>query len=537
MKIKHTTFIKNILLPCIAFSTATGLFTGALIYLFKLAFTAVIGLSDGIYAFVREEPIYLPLLLLGAAAVGLVSALILRAEPSCRGGGIPSAIAILRGLVTFQWLRSLITVFLSSLLTYLGGVPLGTEGPSVQMGTSIGRGTVRLFAKNNLAWDRYVMTGGACAGFACATGAPLSGIFFAFEDAHRRFSPMIFMTAAWTVFIGSATTETLCSLTDTESRLFSLHINEILPMRYLWVVILLGLITGFLAIAFSKLYRTLVAWKKRYKRKLPLLWRVPLIFVATAAIGFASSHLIGTGHGLIEHLLEGDGVWYLLILYLAVRVILLLFATTNGVTGGLFIPSLAFGALIGAIVAKALIGLEILPKEHYVLIVCVSMAAFLSSSSRIPITAIAFAIEALGCIYNLIPVIACVTVSYLVIEVSRTPAFIESVVDGKEEAENEGKIATVIDERVTVAHGAFAVEKEIRDILWPPTCTVLSVVKAENAVGTAIAPGDVLHIHYRTYCPDETRLLLNAIVGEQSGDVDPNARIYTADTAHQTPQL
>ena len=540
MKLKHATYVKNILFPCLGLSLITGSFTGALIFLFKLACNAVISLSDRIYDAVRANPIYLPLLLLGALVIGLLASLILKLEPSGRGGGIPTAIAILRGLITFRWLRNLLAVFSSAILTYLCAIPLGTEGPSVQMGTAVGSGTVRLLAKNNRAWDRYIMTGGACTGFASATGAPLTGIFFAFEEAHRRFSPMIFMASATAVFSGYAVSTLLCKLANIHSKLFELQINTALPLKYIWTAVLVGVVAGVMGIVFSKLFRFIDAHIDRISEHVSIFVRIPVVFVATALIGFASKNLIGSGHALIESILEGHGVWYLLLLYLAVRTVLIIVANNTGVTGGLFIPSLAVGALVGALTAKVLIALELLPETHFVLIVAVGMASFLSSSSRTPITAIAFSIEALGCIFNLLPVIAGVTTAYLVIETARITSYTEVVVENKEDEENKGKIATVIDEHMTVAEGAFIVEKEIIDILWPPTCTVLSVTKNPlngDLTKTCIRPGDVLHLHYRTCNAAETRACLEAIVGRQENRIDPDARIHVADENHQVPQL
>ena len=45
------------------------------------------------------------------------------------------------------------------------------------IGTSLGRGVSRI-GKKNKAWDRYIMTSGACSGFTVATSSPISGIFF-----------------------------------------------------------------------------------------------------------------------------------------------------------------------------------------------------------------------------------------------------------------------------------------------------------------------------------------------------------------------
>lgn len=537
MRKNQATYIKKSIIPCLGLSMIAGALSATLIFLFKLAYTAVINLSAQIYSAVRANPAYLPLLILGAVVLGLLAAAILKYEPSARGGGIPTSVAILRGLISFHWLKNIITLFSSAMITYLCGVPLGTEGPSVQMGTAVGRGTVRIFAKNHLAWDRYIMTGGACAGFACATGAPLSGIFFAFEDAHRRFSPMIFLSAATAVFSGFAVSEFFSSVSDITLNLFHLGFIQTLPPRYIWIGIVVGIICGAIAILFTKIYQFFSKLNEKSILKISLWIKIPSIFAIVALIGFTSSHFIGTGHSFIEFLLDGHGIWYLLLLYLAIRALLLILSTTSGITGGLFVPSLAFGALIGALIASALIAMGWIPKDYYVLIVTVGMASFLSAFSRTPITAIAFSIEALGGFSNILLMIAGVTFAYLTIEIASVTAFSEAVIENKEENEHQGKTAAVIDEHVTVQTGAFAADKEIRDIFWPPTCTVLSIKRNPlhpTSGDGVICPGDVLHLHYRSYDTEKTRALIESIVGKQ--EMDPNLRTRVVNQDHQTPK-
>ena len=537
MKNNRLTYIKNILFPCVGLSVVAGILTGCAIVLFKFVTSHVIHFSEWIYATVRANPVYLPLLLVGAAFIGILVAAILKYEPSCQGGGIPTSIGILRGLITFRWLRNLISVFLSATMTYLVAVPLGTEGPSVQMGTAIGRGTVLALARKNPAWDRYIMTGGACAGFATATGAPLTGIFFAFEDAHRRFSPMIFITAASAVVSAIATAGLLGGFLGVHSALFDLTVTSVLPPRFVWIALLCGVVCGVAAIAFGELYRQFGGFVSKRLKKTPLPIKIPIIFLSVALIGFACGEMIGTGHGLIESLLEGHGIWYLLLLYLAVRMILLVVATNTGVTGGLFIPSLAFGALTGALFGYAMIAAGLLPRQHFVLMITLGMAAFLSASSRTPITAIAFSIEALGGITNLLPMIGGITVAYLVIEVFGMPSFTESVVIKRAEREIAGKVPSIVDISVTVQSGSFAVEKEIRDILWPPMCNVLSITKgAAHASGgsACILPGDVLNLHYLTYNEKEAQRQLEAIVGPQE---HTTFQTHTADENYEVPQI
>lgn len=516
MRSNRATYIKNILIPCLLFSVITGAATGALIFFFKAVSSKIISLSGEIYSFVREKPFFLPCLLLGAALLGLLASFILKKSRNCRGGGIPTSVALLRGLIPFNWLHSIFHLFASTILTFFCGVPLGSEGPSVQMGTAVGRGTVRIFAKKNQAWDRYIMTGGACAGFASATGAPLSGIFFAFEEAHRRFSPMIFMTASVAVISSTYVSQLLCSLTDTPFALFNFTVDAVLPISLMWTPLLVGIVCGVAAIFFTKVYRITGTFMGKHLSKLPLMLKIPLVFLSVALCGFFCSELLGSGHDIVETLIHGHGVWYMLILYFCVRGILLMIANHAGVTGGLFVPTLAFGAIVGALCGNALVSLNLLSETYYPIMVVTGMVSFLSASSRTPITAVTFAIEALCGLTNILPIAIGVTFAFLVIETSGTVAFNESVIESKVEKEHEGKTAVTVDAALTVKGGSFAVGKEVRDILWPPTCVVTSVKKAEGAPPHGgISENDILTVHYRTFSPEATAEALEALVGKQ----------------------
>ncbi len=536
MKTDRLTYIKNILIPCLLFSAITGIVTGALIFLFKFAASAVAQCSAHIYHAVNANPSYLPLLLIGACAAGGIAAFILKSAPACRGGGIPTSIVLLRGLIDFHWLKSIFVLFASAMLTYLGGIPLGNEGPSVQIGTAVGRGTVDLLAHNNRAWDRYVMTGGACAGFAAATGAPIAGIFFAFEEAHRRFSPMIFMVASMTVIASNITMELLCELFQTQNTMFDFTVNVTLPLRLLWSALAVGAICGLLAVLFTKVYRTIQVFFNNKLNRVPFTVKVMLIFVSVALIGFFSTECIGSGHDLIEALIHGHQSRYLLLIFLCVRAILLIVANITGITGGLFIPTLTFGAMIGALSAHAMISLGILPEQYHIVMVIIGMASFLAASSRIPITAITFAVEALSGLTNILPIIGGVTISYLVIETIGITSFTDTVIEGKLEQAHRGKEAKIVDTHLTVTEGAFAIGKEIRDILWPPTCVIMSIRKNGITIPTGgIGVGDVLHVHYQTYEPEQTMHVLEAIVGKQ--ECTKTEHIHTSNENHQVPDL
>ena len=537
MRSKRSGYIKNLLAPCFVFSAVAGTVTGALVFLFKILSSAVIGASTAVYGYFRENIALIPVLLVGAALIGFFSWLILRWASECRGGGIPTAVAALRGLIPFKWLKSAFIMPLSALLTFFCGVPLGNEGPCVQMGTAIGKGTVQILGRKKIAWKRYIMTGGACAGFASATGAPITGILFAIEEAHRRFSPLLFMVASISVVASQVTMELLCALSGTDSRMFpELIIAEELPLKFLWAALTVGLAAGICAIFFTKAYVKISKLVSEKLSALPLILKIIAVFLMTAVLGTISSDFIGSGHSLMESLIEGHGVWYFIIICFFVRAALLMFANNTGVTGGLFVPTLAFGAMIGALCGKAMLALGIIEARFYPLLVVIGMVSFLAASSRTPIAALVFAVEALCGLSNILPVGIGVTIAFLVIETAGVECFNDTVIETKVDKQNAGKTAQIFDMRLTVSADTFVVGKEIRDILWPSTCVVLSVDKNQDApLQSGIGVGDVLHVHYRSYYPDHTYGELEALVGAQDGKITAN--VHMAGENHQVPEL
>ena len=517
MKKNGIKYVKSKFFPLLLYSLVTGILTGAIIYLFKIASSYVISLSGNIFGYVRDNLAFLPLLILGAAALGLLAALILQIAPESRGGGIPSAIAALRGQVPIKRIVSLPLVFIASLLTYVCGVPLGTEGPAVQMGTLVGWTTSRVFGRKNRAWHRYIMTGGACAGFASATGAPLTGIFFAFEEAHRRFTPLIFMSASLTVAVSSVTMELLCSVSGISSGLFGFTIDTVMGIKYLWVAPIIGIVCGIVAVFFTKAYRTVNSRLGRLAQRLPFALRIVIIFVLVALIGVALEDCIGTGHHTVDMLIEGEGVWYLLLIVFLVRAALLMISNTQGVTGGLFIPTLAFGAMIGALCGKGMTAAGLLPGEYLIITVVIGMTSFLAASSRVPLTALAFALEALSGATNFLPISIGIAISFAVIEIVGVESFNDTGVDIKIEERNRGREIIENDVELIVQKGAFVSGQEIRDILWPPDCVVVSVIKAPGRPhGAGLDRGDLLCIHYRTAHPEFIAERLEELLGKQS---------------------
>lgn len=518
---KYKNYFINLMCPAFVFGSITGILTSVVVTLYKVCASYIISFSEIGYEFVREHLYLIPIVLLALFGIAWLFAIIYKKHPNLRGGGIPTSIGILRGIITFKWLRNLLGTFFLSMTTFLIGVPLGNEGPSVQMGTAIGRGTVYSMAKKRKAWDRYSMTGGACAGFSTATGAPISGIMFAIEEAHQRISPMIIIVSSVSVMFARITTEILAPIFGVSINLFDIKAPASLSVKHIWIPIVIGLFVGLFAVLFLQLSRAIRYFFNKTLGKLQHQYKIFIIFAITLFLGLASFSFVSTGHHLMLELFEGNVAIYMLILILLARAVLTLSANSNSITGGMFIPILALGALISSILGEGMMAIFGISQEYYTIMLILGITACISGMMKMPLTAIIFAIEALSCYDNILYVIVVSAVSFIITEIFSAKSINDIVLETRVEQLNEGKSSVVIDTFVTIQKDSFAIGKQIRDIFWPNNLFVLSLkhttsdTEVDEHGGKAIREGDVLHVRYSTFNEEETRQELLAIVGEQ----------------------
>lgn len=517
------TYLKNIIIPCFVFSLITGVITGSVVVCFKFLASKIIAFSGEIYNFLRVNPIFIIVAIIAVIAIALGLSLIYKFAPDSKGGGIPNAMAYIRGLVTFKWLRTLFGVLFTSLFTFLIGAPLGNEGPCVMAGTTIGRGVISVFGKKNKAWDRYIMTGGASAGFATATNAPISGILFAIEEAHHRLSPMLLMVAGASVTFATITSHLLSSIFEINPLLFP-HIAPItLQISELWIPLLVGIICGLFSVLYTKYFKVL---RKAVNKKIKNGGRtllVILVFFLTVVFGVFSNNFISTGHNLIDNLLLSQNFpIYVLLCILTVRFFMTSASASVAITGGSFIPTLAFGALVSAIISQIFIKLNLIGEHYNQVIILLGMTACFSGLIKTPLTAITFAFEALSLSTNLLPVAIVSIISYIISEIFCPHSANDEIMQIRVDEERANKKAKMFDAIVEIQPNSFVVGKQIRDVLWPNNLLVLSVKKSNLSVeidehgDNNLNPGDILHVRYSTYDNEQTHSEIIALVGEQT---------------------
>ena len=491
----------------------TGAVTGTIITLYKLCAKHVVHLAETVYHHFHEQPLWL---IPAVAALVVLAALLVyvyKRTSNLRGGGIPTAIGMLRGWIPFQWVRNAVGVFVLSLTSFLVGVPLGTEGPSVQLGTTLGDGCSRLLGKRGKAWSRYGMTGGACAGFSTATGAPLSGILFAVEEAHQRVSPLILIVASAAVAVSRLISDLLAPVLNVSSTLFPAMELKALELTDCWIPLALGVVMGLFAVAFLSFYRSMSGLLNHKLAKVPHFYKIFAFLLLTLGFGWSSFAYVSTGHELILHLFGGETI-VLLVIILLVRTTLTVGANATGITGGIFLPLMAIGATVASLFAEVVTACG-LDESYYAVILVLGITACIAAMMKMPLTAIAFAVEALSGATIILPVLLVVGVAYGMTEWLGAVSINDRVLDGRMEKINEGRTAITADATVTVQSGSFADGKEIRDILWPNGLFVLSVDSHSGHGSHHLNAGDRLHVRYSTRFETRLKTELTYIVGEQ----------------------
>jgi CIC family chloride channel protein len=290
----------------------------------------------------------------------------------------------------------------------LGG-PLGYEGPSLYAGAAIGSGIQSRLRRYFTAEDaKVLLVAGASAGVAAIFKAPVTGLVFALEVPYRAdLARKMLLPAA----ISAATSYvTFAAIAGTEP-ILPVAGQPPFDLRDLCGAAVVGILAGVLARAFSALVR---AAKSLSKRGHPLT-RAGVGGLVMAAVVLAG-HLIsdeplvvGPGYDALRWALDPSRSVVAIVALATLRVLGTTAVLGGGGVGGLFIPLVIQGALVG----RAVGGL--FDAENTTLFPVVGMAAFLGAGYRVPLAAVVFVAEFTGRPGFVVPGLIAAVVAQLVI--------------------------------------------------------------------------------------------------------------------------
>jgi CIC family chloride channel protein len=230
-------------------SVVVGAFTGGVGALFRVFLHSADGWRTDVI--VRAHSWGLPGLLSVVLGIALISSLaawmVSRFAPGASGSGIPDVERQLRAGRFENPLPIVIVKFIGGLLAIGGGLVLGREGPTVQMGSGIGDLVGRAFQRNENEC-RLLLAAGAGAGLATAFNAPIAGAIFVLEELTGSFE--IAVTA--TTLGASASAICVSRVFLGQSPDFQVPALGFLNFGVFSVSLVIGMLMGLLGVAYNR---------------------------------------------------------------------------------------------------------------------------------------------------------------------------------------------------------------------------------------------------------------------------------------------
>ncbi len=284
----------------------------------------------------------------GSLAMGY---LLFRYFPDARGSGVPQTKAALfarEGHITFG---TVLGKFFCTSATLASGIPLGREGPAVQVGAGIASVLGR---KLGLRPEKVkaLLPVGAAAAIAAAFNTPLAAVLFALEEVVGDLHAPVLGS----VVLASATSWGILRLLLGNDPLFQVPQYQLMNPLELALYAILGVAGGLVSVAFTKLLLGMRARFLRFPRK--TIWFQPLAGGLTVGImGWFVPQVLGVGYKHVGEVLNGRMAVRLMVLLLVLKLLAVTTSYASGNAGGIFGPSLFLGAMLGGIVGNVAHGL------------------------------------------------------------------------------------------------------------------------------------------------------------------------------------
>lgn len=372
-------------------SVLIGLVVGVIVSLFRRAISHLLLGVQWMYAQARMgQWWWLGVIAAVCLVISFVVAWMVLTQPASSGSGIPDVEKRLRASqpIFFHWWSILWRKIVGGLLCFAPGMMLGREGPSVQIGACVGMGFGPL-SRTTRKTRKELVAAGAAAGLSAAFTAPIAGVLFVMEEVYSRFTIKTGLCAFTSSIVASAVTVQVFGLHP----VFALPDTYKLPLWQYWQLLVLALVVGLIA----KLYEKSLFWATNFYSwaRIPMAFRPFIPMLLLLPVGVYFPFLLGGGNGLVDALGKNRYSIGLLVAFLVIRLVVSQLSYGSGVPGGIFLPMLALGSLVGALVAEIFIalGLGYNTMGYISLMVIVGMAGLFGSVTRAPLTAIILVME------------------------------------------------------------------------------------------------------------------------------------------------
>lgn len=368
--------------------------------------------QDILFVFLK----YLILFLITIFFLSIIYRLV-RKFPTTSGSGLPQTKALLEKKMEYKSpFKNILAKFFGGVLSISSGLSFGREGSSVQMGSLIGF----IFGKSfNVEKDNqnYLIAAGAGAGISAAFTAPLASSILILESLKNDYTSDLKKLTISTLLSGlcAGIIAILFFPTNIYSSI-SIIRPELKEYQLLMIFIAMAIIFSILGKLFSNLFIFIKLHYEIFQRKYDkhYLMLATLIVIIT----FFYPSLVGGNQIFTIEIIENNS--YSLTINLLILILLASFtiiSNATGFPGGLFIPLLSMGGLLGKIFCITLSYFDITSLGNTGYFVLIGMSVFFISVVRTPLTGFILISEMTGNYDIMFPTLVVGILTYIFTEI------------------------------------------------------------------------------------------------------------------------
>lgn len=480
-----------------------GMCAGGLITLYRLTLDFMEDFVLNLSKLMHTHLYILGMWLVVCVLLGLCLYELIAHIPNIKGAGIDCACAEIKGALSMKSTKTLLAKFLAGSMCAFGGLSLGREGPSVQLGALMGKVIAEHTPHTHLR-TRLFMTCGAAAGMAAAFHAPLTGTLFALEEIHKQFQPALLIAA----MISSITADFVVSSVFGVAPVLSFHFIRDLNHRYYLFIVILGIVCGLIGAVHNKGMFFIQEHVYTHLDAVHPALKFICAFLIGAGVIYAAPWLVCGGGQIFSYLKDTHGLSLSFIAFLLIgKYLATASAFGSGAPGGTLFPLCAMGACTGALFGVFAAQFLGLPHVYVVNFIVLGIAGLFASVVRAPVTAVVLAFELTGSFSALLAVSIVAILSYVCANLTKVEPFYEHLTDRLLERiayeksvhvdeisshRKKGSVlkgllheASLSDEAPLVSLRSFVVGiksaidgKLIQEVDWPDNVRVLMIVRA-----------------------------------------------------------
>src|SRR6516225_1436490 len=267
--------------------------------------------------------------------------LLYRYFPDARGSGVPQTKAALYAREGKITLSTVFGKFFCTSLTLASGIPLGREGPAVQVGGGIASVLGRALGLRPEKVKALIPVG-ASAAVAAAFNTPLAAVLFALEEVVGDLHAPVLGS----VVLASATSWGVLRLLLGNDPLFQVPQYQLVNPEEFALYAVLGVAGGLVSVAFTQLLLRLREWFQKQPRK--TVWFQPVAGgIVVGVMGWFVPQVMGVGYKFVGDALNDHLALKLMVVLLVLKLVATAVSYASGNAGGIFGPSLFLGAMLG----------------------------------------------------------------------------------------------------------------------------------------------------------------------------------------------